>query len=69
MSELAIPTGGDRSFIPALVSNLHASGLGEVDAREAAAAAAEELKNPEGEDEGSVLLHGPVIGRRIGPFS
>ena len=63
MSELVIPTGDDRDFIPARVSHLHASGLGHVDAREAAAAAAEELKNPEGEDEGSVLLHGPVVGR------
>ena len=63
MSGLVIPTGDDRDFIPARVSHLHASGLGHVDAREAAAAAAEELKNPEGEDEGSVLLHGPVVGR------
>ena len=63
MSELVIPTGDDRDFIPARVSHLHASGLGHVDAREAAAAAAEELQNPEGEDEGSVLLHGPVVGR------
>ena len=69
MSELVIPTGDDRDFIPARVSHLHASGLGHVDAREAAAAAAEELKNPEGEDEGSVLLHGPVVGRLIFPFS
>ena len=64
MSGLVVPTGDARDFIPARVSHLlHASGLGDVDAREAAAAAAEELKNPEGEDEGSVLLHGPVVGR------
>ena len=52
--------------IPSPVSvSLHASGLGHVDAREAAAAAAEELQNPEGEDEGTVLLHGPVVGGHL----
>ena len=52
--------------IPSPVSvSLHASGLGHVDAREAAAAAAEELQNPEGEDEGTILLHGPVVGGEL----
>ena len=50
--------------IPSPVSiSLHASRLGHVNAREAAAAAAEELHNPEAKDEATVLLHGPgVVG-------
>ena len=53
--------------IPSPVSvSLHASGLGHVDAREAAAAAAEELHYPEAEDEGTVLLHGPVVVGELG---
>ena len=52
--------------IPSPVSiSLHAGRLGHVNAREAAAAAAEELQNPEGEDEATVLLHGPVVGGEL----
>ena len=53
------------SPIPSPVSiSLHASGLlGHIKAREATAAAADELNNPEAEDEATVLLHGPgVVG-------
>ena len=39
----------------------HAWLHGHVDAHETAAAAAEELQNPESEDHGSVLLVGPVV--------
>ena len=79
MVKLIIPIGYDRDLIPSSVYvstikcshfldciPVHASGPGHVDAREAAAAAAEELQNPEGEDQGSVLLHGPVVVGQLG---
>ena len=44
-------------------------GSGRVDATEATAAAAEELDNPEGEDKGTVLLHGPGVVGELGKVS
>ena len=42
-------------------NSAHACGFGHVDAGEAAAAASEELHDPEAEDQGSVLLVGPRV--------
>ena len=50
-------------------NSAHASRLGHVDASEAAAAASEELENPEGEDEGTILLHGPGVIGQLGKVS
>ena len=65
-----LPDRGWPNPIPSPTSiSLHASGLGHVDACEAAAAAAEELQDPEGEDQGSVLLVGPVVAGHFGSIS
>ena len=45
--------------------SLHHAGPGGVDARDATAAAAEELHNPEAEDQCSVLLIGPVVSGHL----